>query len=112
MPFKTKEKRLASWRKWYEANKSIFKIKYRPRYKNLLHLNKKAKLYRKNNPIKYKARYTLSNAIVLGQLIRPSICSECFVEGKIEGHHTDYLKPLEVIWLCKKCHTEADKKVV
>ena len=32
-------------------------------------------------------------------------CEVCFAEGA-EGHHEDYGKPLEVVWLCKKHHAE------
>ncbi len=31
------------------------------------------------------------------------ICSDCG-ETKVEAHHEDYSKPLDVEWLCKKHH--------
>lgn len=55
---------------------------------------------------KRKSRIIFSNALQSGKLIRPDNCSKCGVTGKIDGHHEDYSKPLEVIWLCKICHAE------
>ena len=48
-----------------------------------------------------KTHYYVKNK----KLIRPTVCSECGNTGKIEAHHPDYSKPLEVDWLCKACHT-------
>jgi hypothetical protein len=31
-------------------------------------------------------------------------------EKKVQAHHQDYSKPLEIVWLCAKCHTKAHKK--
>lgn len=50
------------------------------------------------------ARIKLNNAVKLGKVIRPSTCSRCQEKAKVQGHHPDYSKPLEVIWLCSKCH--------
>ena len=40
-----------------------------------------------------------------GRLIRPKQCSLCFVPCKPVAHHPDYSKPLEVVWVCRKCHS-------
>src|SRR6185295_16839071 len=39
-----------------------------------------------------------------GKLL-PQLCAKCG-DPKAEKHHEDYSKPLEVIWLCRKCHLE------
>ena len=65
---------------------------------------KRAARQREKFPEKVEAVHAVGNAVRGGQLIRPSICSSCFNEAFVEGHHADYSKPLEVEWLCKKCH--------
>lgn len=42
--------------------------------------------------------------IELGKMIRPTECSKCGSNIKIQQHHKDYSKPLDVIWLCNICH--------
>lgn len=53
---------------------------------------------------KYKANFAVNNAVAQGKLIKPSVCECCGESGRIHGHHADYSKPLQVNWLCKKCH--------
>jgi hypothetical protein len=68
---------------------------------------KKALLnYKNNHPLKYAAQVIVGNAIRNGELIRSKNCSECNSDYKIEGHHDDYTKPLQVKWLCELCHKE------
>lgn len=58
-----------------------------------------------NNRIKINAHAKVHRAVEKGALLRPDICSQCGLDkGVIEGHHEDYEKPLEVIWLCRLCH--------
>ncbi len=59
---------------------------------------------------RYVSRYQASNAIKLGKLSRPTACQDCNKQGRVEGHHPDYTKPLEITWLCKRCHALKHRK--
>lgn len=53
--------------------------------------------------------YKIYNAALRnGELVRPKKCSKCGVVGRIDGHHEDYDKPLDVTWLCQGCHKRRD----
>lgn len=54
------------------------------------------------NPLKFRARDSVKRAVKSGRLIRLP-CQTC---GEVESHahHEDYLKPLDVEWLCHSCH--------
>lgn len=56
------------------------------------------------NRAKHKAREAVAYAVLTGVLIKPDACQECHAVGVIHGHHCDYNKPLEVMWLCPTCH--------
>ena len=64
--------------------------------------------YRSKHPEKYKANSAVSNALRSGRLVKQP-CQECG-EEKVHGHHEDYSKPLDVIWLCSNHHTELHKQ--
>ncbi len=57
-------------------------------------------------PEKYKARYTLRNAVKTGYVVKGA-CEICGII-KVESHHDDYSKPLEVRWLCHQHHCELE----
>lgn len=59
----------------------------------------------------WKAHNIVEAALYNGTLVRPKSCEKCGCEGSckngaslIQAHHDDYNKPLEVKWLCRKCH--------
>lgn len=55
---------------------------------------------------KYTARAAVARALKRGSLIRKP-CEKCGSKDRIQAHHPDYSKPLQVKWLCKKHHDMA-----
>ena len=58
-----------------------------------------------------RAQNILEKAIEKGVIQRKTHCELCGYTGTmkdgrtaIQAHHSDYSKPLEVMWLCQKCH--------
>lgn len=60
---------------------------------------------------KITARASLVAAVKRGELERPETCSKCGEPGRIEGHHDRYDKPLDVIWLCSRCHGQRHREI-
>lgn len=61
-----------------------------------------------------RAQNLAEKAIQRGVLIRPAHCSGCgevpkpYKDGRsaIQAHHDNYTRPLDIRWLCKRCHHE------
>lgn len=79
--------------------------------KNRKHVSEYKKKYSENRKIEEDARNKFRSAVFHGKIKRPIKCSKCDSEkGVIHGHHADYLKPYDVIWLCKSCHQKEHRK--
>jgi hypothetical protein len=76
------------------------------RKRNLGKMSKYVREWQKRNPEKLKAHHAINHAVEDGKLIKPLMCQRCGAETKLEGHHKDYSKPLDVEWLCEICHTK------
>ncbi len=71
-----------------------------------------AKRQNEKNREKVRARTTLNWAVNSGKIKRPKKCEHCGQsEMRITGHHTDYSKPLLVMWLCDVCHKAEHKRI-
>jgi hypothetical protein len=111
----TKEQKLA----WYHRNKEKVAAARAtsPSWKEALKryaqspkgkANQARKDAKRRGTKKVAARYALRDAVKAGKIKRePCFCGD----PKSHGHHDDYDKPLEVIWLCDKHHRERHKEM-
>lgn len=63
------------------------------------------------NPTRTNANKAIDAAIRAGAIDRPTVCFGCGCtneEHRIEAHHHNYKRPLDVIWLCTPCHRRMD----
>lgn len=112
-------------REYYSNNKLKCKERNKKYYKEHpgMHAQSNRKYYQKNkdnllaitklknttNQSAYHARIASYHAIERGILKRQP-CETCGTIIDIQGHHDDYLKPLEIRWLCRKHHQELHLK--
>lgn len=54
-------------------------------------------------PEKVHARRAVTEALKRGTLTRQP-CEGCGSTERVQGHHDDYAKQLDVRWLCTRCH--------
>lgn len=76
------------WNDWYSGARE-----YRNKYQR-----------NRYDPVKRSAQNKLNKAVMYGRITRPKQCSKCDKHCKPDAHHSDYSKPLQVIWLCRSCH--------
>lgn len=105
---KNKNSILAAGKDYRERNQG----KCRENSKNWKAKNtQKVREYRKRDFKKYCEKYpekvlahrAVNTVLKNGSLIKQP-CEECSNPNS-QAHHDDYSKPLEVRWLCTKCHT-------
>lgn len=74
---------------------------YRAHAKGIIARNRQ---YQDENPERYAAHRAVASAIRRGDLIRLP-CAHCGSPDNIDAHIEDYSKPLDVVWLCRRCHS-------
>ena len=92
---KTKDKS-AYMKAWSEANPGAMTA-----YKKAWYERNKDRMR-----VKEKVKYAVRSGKL--QKLPCGVCGE----EKVEAHHPDYDKPLDVIWLCRKHHLEIHKKLM
>lgn len=101
---RTREKKRREYQR-NKAQKLIAQKRYKQTERGKLAEKISGKRWRTNNPQKVSARHKVKDAIKRGDLVRLP-CAYCG-DLKTDAHHDDYNKPLDVAWLCRKCHLGA-----
>jgi len=86
-------------KKWWAA----YRIKYRKRQRII---NRACRL--RCDPLASRAHGSVARAL-RKKIISRGPCQRCG-DPKSESHHADYTKPMEVMWLCRRCHIAVDQR--
>ena len=70
-----------------------------------------SRIYREKYPEKVKAQQSLNRAVKNGK-IKKSPCVDCDTTYRVQAHHPNYKKVLEIIWLCAIHHKNYHKSLV
>lgn len=64
--------------------------------------------WRKANPERRAAQHALNSAVRSGKVVPWPVCAMYYCDvTKVEAHHPDYSRPLDVVWLCSPHHKQA-----
>lgn len=112
--FDKRSGKLSSWCKFCQRERAL-KYRYANYDKMLTYMaarrktpeelernRKQAKKSERRFPEKWSARKKVSRAVRNGTLVRQP-CRKCG-NPKSQAHHHDYSRPLDVEWLCQRCH--------
>jgi len=109
------QKRKAN-QQYYDQNRDKICARSRKTFEHLSDEQKKSgvdrvRAWRSQNREKARAWSCVGNAITRGELIKPNKCEKCGMEDRIHAHHDDYSRPLDIQWLCHKCHMKIHYKM-
>ena len=65
--------------------------------------------FRASHPEQVAVQRVIAAAFRKGLLVRPSTCEDCGTVCKPDAHHDDYTRPLDVVWVCRRCHVQRDR---
>ena len=101
---KCKECNKKDVRENYEKRRSQYLEYDRRRYRENPKRRAGIEASKARHPDREKARRITRSAMSSGQLTKQP-CEVCGLK-KVDAHHEDYAKPLEVRWLCRKHHMQ------
>lgn len=99
------KERVREWKRNYTASGKARDVTAKWRRENPGLVRQLDRKYKAKSPEKYVARSAVGNALRSGRLVRQP-CERCGATERVEAHHEDYSRPLDVNWLCKDCHAQ------
>jgi len=102
---KARRKQSALWNREHSEWKKAYDKRYFLSYKKN---ERRKKNMTAEQYLHYKTQNILRYKIRKGEIKRLP-CEMCG-NPKSQGHHSDYSKPLEIKWLCRKHHSELHRK--
>jgi rubredoxin len=94
----------ATYMRNWTKTRDLYENKRRWRMGNRESVRESSRRWREKNIDKALVQQVLNAAVKKGTVIRPKKCSGCNGTCKPQGHHDDYSNPLDVRWLCPRCH--------
>lgn len=73
-----------------------------------------SKNYHKLWPGQARAKWLVQKSVQRGKIRKPACCQRCgqpFPPGKLQAHHHDYSRPLDVSWYCGPCHKAVHREL-
>ena len=86
---------------------------YRRHHPNQIRQSEQQRYLARRSSVKYKAQQQVKDHVYRQTLLKPNTCSSCkkvCEPRELHGHHEDYSKPLDVVWLCRDCHWQVHRK--
>lgn len=89
----------------FTTKSQVEKWYYKKTNENFYNIKKMLKLWNR------QFLYNAVSIAIKNKIIKKNPCYNCGSKIKLEAHHVDYTKPLDIIWLCKKCHIDLHKEI-
>lgn len=80
---------------------------YRDRHRAQVNARELSRYHATKHTAAVQARRRINLGIQLGKVEKPSACQECGAETprrRLQAHHEDHSRPLDIQWLCTMCH--------
>ena len=90
-----------------DLERSAYLTKYRKEHRGIL--SRQFRNWIEEHRDQFRSNQKLVEAIKAGKIKRGD-CTKCGKEDA-EGHHSDYSRPLEVIWLCRPHHGDLHRSL-